>query len=314
MGSGERGARRRRGGWKTMVALLMLCGGLWAQRPGWTDSIGVRIEWQGMPQRVVSLAPSLTEEVFAVGAGAQLVGDTNYCVHPAGARSKTKIGSIQKPSIEIILSIHPDLVLATQDGNSIDTVAQLRRLGIRVYTFGPSQRFHDIEANFLTLGALLGRSKQAQARMAQVDAGLQMIEQRLQGAAPRRVFLQLGPGSLYTVNGQTFLSEVLTRAHAVNVMASLPVRYPEVDRESVLKANPDAILVTMEPAPGGSARALASWRLFTQLRAVQRKRVFAVNEDLFNLPTPTDFLASVCAVAHRLYPARPVACQEGGTQ
>jgi len=292
---------------------LLFCGGLWAQRPVWTDSVGARIDWQGAPQRVVSLAPSLTEEVFAVGAGAQLVGDTDYCVHPAAARQKVKIGSIQKPNAEIIVSLHPDLVLATQDGNSAETVEALRRLGMRVFTFGPSRSFDDVRQNFLTLGDLLGRTQQARARMQQADAALQAIHHLVHGQPVQRVFLQLGPGSLYTVNRETYLNDVLQQAHASNVMAALPVRYPEVAREAVIQADPDAILVTLDLSSAMAARAMADWSAFPRLRAVRQRHIFGVDVDLFNSPTPMTFLASVCITVHCLYPQAHVACSEEAT-
>lgn len=292
------------------AAGLLLGGKLWGQTRVWTDSVGTRITLHGTPRRVISLAPSLTEDIFAVGAGAQLVGDTNYCVHPAAARTKVKVGSMLQPSAEIIVRLHPDLVLATQDGDSAVSVAGLKRLGIQVYTFGPSSSYAAIRQNFLTLGAMLGHAASAQAKMRAVDAHLASIRQKLMGRREPRVFLQLGAGSLYTANRRTFLNDILQSAGAVNVMANLPVRYPQVAREAVIAANPDAILVTLDASPAMSARAAADWSRFGQMRAVKQHRVFAVNADLFNLPTPMTYWAAVCATVHQLDPQAGIHCSE----
>lgn len=296
--------------WFPRAAVLLCCCGLWGQTRVWTDSVGTRITLRGAPQRVISLAPSLTEDVFALDAGGQLVADTNYCVHPEAARRKVKVGSMLEPSAEIIVHLHPDLVLATQDGDSALAVAGLKRLGIPVYTFGPSNSYQAIRQNFLTLGAMLGHFAAAQAQIHRIDDALAGIRQGLGNAPPQHVFLQLGVGSLYTVNRQTFLNDVLQSAGAVNVMAGLPVRYPQVAREAVIAANPDAILVTLDLSPAMMARAQEEWALFTHMRAVQQHRIFAVNQDLFNLPTPMTFLASVCATVHRLDPQAKIACSE----
>lgn len=296
------------------AAGLLLGGTVWGQTRVWTDSVGARITLHGTPRRVVSLAPSLTEDIFTVGGGAQLVGDTTYCVHPAAARTKVKVGSMLQPSAEIIVRLHPDLVLATQDGDSAVSIARLKQLGIPVYTFGPSNSYAAIRQNFLTMGAMLGHAVTAQAEMRALDAQLANIRQKLAERPAPRVFLQLGAGSLYTANRQTFLNDLLQAAGAVNIMANLPVRYPQVAREAVIAANPDAILVTLDASPAMSARAAADWSRFGQMRAVQQRRIFAVNADLFNLPTPMTYLAAVCATVHRLDPQVGIHCSEEGPQ
>lgn len=297
-----------------LAAGLMFGGKAWGQTRVWTDSVGAHITLHGTPRRVVSLAPSLTEDVFAVGAGGQLVGDTNYCVHPAAARTKVKVGSMLQPSAEIIVRLHPDLVLATQDGDSAVSVANLKRLGIPVYTFGSSSSYAAIRQNFFTLGAMLGHSAAAQAQMRVIDGQLAAIHRKVGDSTAQRVFLQLGVGSLYTANRQTFLSDMLQAAGAVNVMAALPVRYPQVAREAVIAANPDAILVTLDPSPAMLARAAADWARFGQMRAVRQHHVFGVNAELFNLPTPMTYLAAVCAAVHRLHPRAGIACSEEAPQ
>lgn len=293
-----------------LAAGLWLGGALWGQTRVWTDSVGTRITLHGVPQRIVSLAPSLTEDIFAVGAGGQLVGDTDYCVHPPAARTKVKVGSMLQPSAEIIVRLHPDLVLATQDGDSAVAVAGLERLGIPVYTFGPSNSYAAIRQNFLTLGDLLGHKAEAQSQMQAIDGQLTAIRKRLAGRPSARVFLQLGTGALYTINRQTYLNDVLEAAGGTNVMARLTVRYPQVAREAVIAANPDVIFVALSGASQTNARAAADWGRFAPMRAVRQRHVFAINADVFNLPTPMTFLASVCAAVHRLHPETPVACSE----
>jgi ABC-type Fe3+-hydroxamate transport system substrate-binding protein len=248
------------------AAGLLLGGTLHAQTRVWTDSVGARVTLHGAPQRVISLAPSLTEDVFALGAGGQLVGDTNFCNHPAAARSKVKVGSMLQPNAEIILRLHPDLVLATQDGDSAQAVHRLEALGIPVYTFSLSRNYAAIRQNYLTMGALLGRAQTARRQMQAIDHQLAAMQQKLQGRPRSRVFLQLGVGSLFTASGLTFANDILQSAGAVNVMAALPVRYPQVSREAVLAAHPDAILVTVDPSASMQTRAEAEWSSFPSLR------------------------------------------------
>lgn len=281
----------------------LLLAAVWAQTAAsaLVDATGVSFRAARPPIRIVSLAPSLTEDVFALGdGGTSLVGDTIYCRYPAAAAIKTKIGSMLTPDLEQIVQLHPDLVLATSEGNRLATVAQLRRLGLRVFVIGDSRNFDDIANHFRVLARLLHRSVTGEAVLRRAQAQIAAARERVAGQRPVLVFYEVQSIPLVSVSSGSFIDAILRDAGGRNVAAELPGRYPRLSREAVLAANPDAILISREQAEPDAA--VKDWLTFPGLAAARKRRVFAVPAHVFDTPTPMTFAAAVTLAARLLHP------------
>ncbi|MGH9486990.1 MAG: ABC transporter substrate-binding protein, partial [Terriglobales bacterium] len=269
-----------------------------------TDATGVVFAHPGRFRRIVSLAPSLTEEIFALGDGNALLADTIFGLYPAAARTKAKIGSTLAPDLGLIVSLHPDLVVATEDGNRRTTVEQLRRLGLRVFVVGQSSTFRDIKSNFRELGRLLGRESSARKVLREAERQVALVRTRVSQEPRVRVFFELQQTPLMSANDDTFIGEALRDAGATDILGAVAARYPRVSEESVLQSNPGAILVANEQAD--PARAVSDWTRFPSLSAARQRHIYLVPSHIFDSPTPTNFAAAVRIAAQLLHPeARP---------
>lgn len=265
-----------------------------------TDATGVLFAHPGHYRRIISLAPSLTEEIFALGDGKALVADTIYGLYPAAAKTKKKIGSTLTPDLGLIVSLRPDLIVATEDGNRAATIAQLRRLGLCVFVFGESVTFRDIKASFQELGRLLGRERSARPVLRQAERQIAAVRTRIARKPLVRVFFELEQVPLMSANNNSFIGEALRDAGAISVLGSAAARFSRVSEESVLQANPDAILVANEQAD--PTRAVTDWMRFPSLTAVRQHRVYLVPSHIFDSPTPMTFAAAVRIAARLLHP------------
>ncbi len=247
------------------------------------DDAGRTVTLAKPAQRVVSLAPHLTEMLFAAGAGARIVGTIEYSDYPEAAEKIPRIGSSAGLDLEAILGLRPDLIVVWKSGNPARQVERLHELGFPVYVSEP-RRLADIAASIERLGKLAGTDAVAHRAAREFRVGLDALRAR-QGTRPRvRVFYQVLDPLLITVNGQHMISDILQLCGGENVFAGLPALAPRVDLEAVLTADPEAIIV------GGTAAVwrdwLARWRAWPQLRAVQRDNLFLIPVDIVHRHGP----------------------------
>lgn len=240
------------------------------------DDAGQRVTLARPAQRIVSLAPHLTELLFSAGAGAQVVGAVAYSDHPAAAREIPRVGDSAQLDLERIVALRPDLLVVWQHGNSAQQLQQLSRLGIPVYA-GESRRFAGIAATLRRLGRLAGTDAVAEARAQAFERDVAALRARYAGRTPLRVFHQIWHRPLMTVNGEHLISEALALCGAHNVFAALAPLTPTVGEEAVIAADPDAI-VTGSVDPTGPDN-LDGWRRLPSLRAVRGGHLITVDPD-----------------------------------
>lgn len=247
------------------------------------DDTGAIVRLAAPARRIVSLAPHASENLFAAGAGKRLVGVVDYSDYPEAAKRITNVGSYERPDLETIVALKPDLVVVWQSGNASGLVRRLNALGFPVYQTQPD-RLDDIPANIEKLGRLAG----TQAISSQVAAD---FRQRLAALRARyatrpgvRVFYQAWHQPLLTVGGNQIISEVIQLCGGENIFARLPAKAPSVSFEAVLAANPEAIIASGMgyDTPIG----LDIWHKWKRLQAVQRNNLFHVPADLMQRPTP----------------------------
>jgi iron complex transport system substrate-binding protein len=234
----------------------------------------------------VSLAPSLTETVFALGAGDRLVGVTDHDAYPAAAAALPRVGGFASPSIEAIVSLRPDLVLATEDGNPEGVVVKLRSLGIPVDVQTP-RTFGQIEATCRSLGSRLELPDRGESLAASLAARRARVTTGLAGAPQVRCVLLLSVSPLITCSKSTFLHELITTAGGENLAAALPGNYPVLSPEGLVLMSPPVVVVaTMEP--GNPTPPAGGWR------------VVPLDPDLASRPGPRlyDALERLAAALH----------------
>jgi cobalamin transport system substrate-binding protein len=264
------------------------------------DEAGRRV-WIPQPvQRIVSLAPSLTETIYALGLQDRLVGDTDYCDYPEDAQKKTKVGGAINPNLEEIAALRPDLVLMTKSLNRLDTVHALESLGIPVYATDP-HTVGDIVSSTKRLSDVLGAPEAGTAVGLDLERRLEALKQRLAPFPPRRVFFIVWPEPLISIGKDTFIADALRWAGAVSIVDSAQ-GWPEVNLEEVVKLQPDYLVVATGHGENlahdiETFSNLPGWRL---LEAVRNRRV-AVISDAVNRPAPR-IVSAIEELARQLHP------------
>ncbi len=205
-----------------------------------TDDLGRTIEVPQPVRRMVSLAPSMTETVFALGAGDRLVGDTTACDYPAAAQTIAKVGSVQAPSIETIVTLRPDLVLATKSLNLDATVEALSRLGVPVYVTDP-HTVQEVLTSTARLANVIGATHGGQALVANLQTRLNSLRQRLSGVPPRRILFVVWMDPLISIGRNTFITDALSWADAQSVVETSQ-DWPHVSLEVIVQLRPEYLV------------------------------------------------------------------------
>jgi iron complex transport system substrate-binding protein len=257
--------------------------GLAAERIVVIDDLGRTVTLPASARRIVSLAPSLTESLFAIGAGPQVVGRTTFCDHPEAALRIPEVGGMTNPSIERVVALSPDLIVVSMEGNLREDARRLSDLGIPVYVSNP-RTLTGIYRSLEHLALLSGRGEDG-GRL--VDS-LRSLERFLQGRVPAAhpsVLLLVSLRPLMAAGTNTLLDDLLIRAGGKNVAAALRGHYPAISREAVLVRDPEIILCTSEimVGPEELVKLYPEW---SQLQAVRKGRVVPIDADVISRPGP----------------------------
>lgn len=267
------------------------------------DATGQSISLVRPPQRIISLAPSLTENIYLLDYGEQLVGVTVYCEYPLAAQTKTKIGNLLNPDIEQIISLKPDLVLAIKEGNKLEMVKSIRALNIPVFVFKGINTLADIKQGFLQLARLLGKESETEFILKEVDAKIIGVKQRINELPRQKVFVQLGRQPIMTIAHDTFVDEIIALAGGINIAHDAKVRYPIYSLEEIVSQDPQIIIITDMGAI--SRQAQKDWFRFTKMTAVSNNRLILLDKDATHYlcaPSPTGFARAVELLARIIHP------------
>lgn len=262
------------------------------------DDQGHTVQLAQPAQRVISLAPHVTELIFAAGGGGKLVGTVTASDFPAEVKRLPKVGDSRQLDLERIIALKPDLLVVWLHGNAERQLEPLRRLGIPLFYSEP-KTLAAIPDSLTRLGRLLGSEARAQQAAQTYRQRWQQLAQRYQQRSPLRVFYQVWNKPLYTLNGQHIVSDVIRLCGGVNIFAGLPVTAPTVTQEAVLAENPQVIIAG--DMAGRASAGLAMWRAFPSLEAVRRGHLFSVDADILHRPGPRilDGAAALCAQLDR---------------
>jgi iron complex transport system substrate-binding protein len=263
-----------------------------------TDETGKRFRVPAKLERVVSLAPNLTEIIYAVGAGDRLVGNTSFCNYPPEAKSVAKVGDTMQPNIESIIALRPQLVLVSTASQLEAFTRQMSQQNIPVYVTDPKD-LEGVLRTIQSLGGLFGNHDKATQVVSDLRARSRAVEDAVKSQKPVKVFYQLSREPLYTAGRDSFITDLIQRAGGESVTADVPGAWPTFSQESALAAKPEAIILPTFDSMGQGESDVA-----TSLKnspAVKTRRVYGINGDLLSRPGPR-LVDGLEEMARRLHP------------
>ncbi len=248
------------------------------------DDLGRKLFLAKAPTRVISLAPSITEILYAIGLNNEIVGVTEFCDYPPVAQQKPKIGYAQ-PNIEAIVALQPDLVLAPRAFLRADLLAKLEQLKIPTFVVDP-ESFEEIPSRIQTVGRILNRSSSADGVASAMRQRIASIRNKMETVARVRVLYVLNSQPLITVGPGSYLDQVINVAGGANIAAGTTVPYPHFSMEAVLKEDPEIIIFPIGKAEGIPLSEQQEWLRWTSVSAVKQGRLHQIPADVLNRPGP----------------------------
>jgi iron complex transport system substrate-binding protein len=262
--------------WGAGLALLAAYGALAAANPVLvSDDTGQRLSLPHPPQRIVSLAPSATEMLFAAGAGDRLVATVDFSDEPPAAKQVPRIGDVTSVDIERLVALHPDVVLVWPGGGNPAQIEKIAHLGIPVYR-QQVNRLADLPTSVRRLGALAADPSVAERAAGNLEESLARLAHEYGGGQHPTVLLEVWNRPIYTVGGTHLMSDALTLCGARNVFGDLKELGPVINTEAVIARNPDIIVAAAPPGEGKSW--LEEWKRFRSLNAVRNGRLIAFED------------------------------------
>ena len=247
------------------------------------DEAGRRLRVPLRIERVISLAPNLTEMVYAVGAGDRLVGNTTFCDYPPAALRVAKVGDTLHPNIERIIALRPQLILVSTASQLETFTRQLAERDIAVYITDP----HDLDGVFRsikTLGDLLGQQERAEKLVGELQTRAAAVEEAVKSREPLTVFYQLSAEPLYTAGRDSFINGLIRRAGGKSVTENVPGAWPRYSEEAALAARPEAIIMATGGSMGEANKDIA--QPLKKSPAALNGRVYRIDGDYLSRPGP----------------------------
>jgi len=263
------------------------------------DMTGRDVTLAASPQRIVSLVPSVTEILYALGAEHLLVGVTDFCDFPPEARRRPKVGGMVAPSLEAIIALRPDLVIATNEGTREDTFTQLSRVGVPVYLVA-AHHVADVTSLMRRLGELTGREAAAGPLVARLEQRIEAVKKAVLPLARPRVLYVLWPEPLIVPGRGAIVTELIQLAGGQSLTADDPDAWPRYSLEAAVAKSPEVILLANHGA-GTGAVAVDKWKRLTSLPAVKSGRLLSVNGDLLHRYGPR-FVDGLEQLARAIHP------------
>lgn len=283
------------------LALILLLGVLLPSPAGALtlyDQTGRQVSLPAPPKRIVSLVPGVTETVFAIGAQDVLVGVTDFCDYPAAARLKPRVGGMLAPSIETIVALKPDLVIAARAGNREETFIQLEHLRIPVYLVDPASVAGVLDL-IVRVGVVTGREGEATRLIASLERRIKAVSERVAPRPRPRVLYVLWPDPLIVPGRGAIVSELIALAGGESVTADGADAYPRYSLEAAVARAPQVIVLASHGSRQGTI-SREKWERFTSLPAVKSGRLYTADGNLLhrNGPRVVDGLELLARLIH----------------
>ena len=249
------------------------------------DEVGRKVVFPFPPKRIVSLAPNITEILFGLGLDEEIVGVSIHCNFPEKARSKVRVGSYLSPDLEKIISLKPDLVIATGAGNTRDTVERLQKLGLPTYVIFP-KNFYDILRSIRHLGQVNNRENEALGIIEGMEKRSQRVIEITKGFPRPKVFVQIGDGPIIAIGRGSFADDLIRLAGGENIAGKEKEMYPRLGIEEILRRAPEVILISSMNPKAEYHKVFQEWSHWKIIPAVRDGRIHLIDSDLIDRPSP----------------------------
>jgi iron complex transport system substrate-binding protein len=230
-------------------------------------------------ERAISLAPSLTEMIFAVGAGDKLVGVTTYCNYPGETATIEKVGDTQTPNIEKIIALRPQVVFVSTASQLESFTKTLEEQGIAVFVSNPKS-LDELFRALVQLGELFGTKGNAEKFVSDLESRATRVKEASERRIASRVFVQISNDPLFTIGRDSFLTQALEHAGGISVTNDVPTAYPKLSKETASALDPEVIILS-DSDDNKEPNAV-----FRNSAAVKNGRVFRINADIISRPGP----------------------------
>jgi len=250
-----------------------------------TDEVGRKVEVKGPAQRIVSVAPSVTETLFALGLGERVVGVSSYCQYPPEARQKEKVGGYINPSLEKIMGLQPDLVIGIAEGDLRAFVDKLSGLKIPVYIVDP-KNVSRVITSIRNIGRVTFSSAAAQRVTRAMEARIQAVQDKVRGRPRPRVLHVLNFDPLISAGKGTFVDDLIRLAGGRNVAENAQGQYPRFSLEEILVQDPQVIVLASMKSQDPLTRQRLWWEKWKSISAVRLGRIYVLDSDLIHRPSP----------------------------
>lgn len=250
-----------------------------------TDPLGRSVKVPADPRRVIALAPNITEIIFALKQEHRLKGVTQFSDYPVEALKLPKVGSYVQLDLERIVALKPDLCIAIKDGNPRSVVERLESMGIPVYALDP-RNLNSVMETIVSIGRLVQAENTARDLVQTMQTRVARVQTKVSQAAVRPgVFFQIGISPIVSVGTPTFIHELIEKAGGTNLAAG-DTPYPRFSREQVLRLSPDVIIITSMDRTDIFRRVKEEWSRWPNIPAVQNRKIFITDSNLFDRPSP----------------------------
>lgn len=266
------------------------------------DEAGREVSFPYPPKRIVSLAPNITEILFGLGLDEEVVGISIHCNYPDKVKNRVRVGSYISIDFERVISLKPDLILATGAGNPREVVEKLERLGFPTYVIFP-KKFDDVLKSIRHIGQVVGKEREAFSLAQSMNMRREKIVDRTRSLPRPKVFLQIGESPIVTVGKGSFGDDLIHLAGGENIAGADREMYPRLGIEEILKRSPEVLLVSSMNPQGDYERVLREWKRWKMIPAVREGRIHLIDSDLIDRPSPR-LIEGLETMARLIHPER----------
>ena len=249
------------------------------------DEIGRSVKIPNPVKRIISLAPSVTEILFALGLNEQIAGVTNFCDYPEAALSKPRIGGFVNPSIEKIVSLRPDLIIGTIEGNRRETVYRLNDLGLSVYLVNPKS-FDGVIKTIKNIGEIVGGQDESRRIIRDMETEKENIIMHTASLPKPKIFFQIDYAPIITVGKGTLANDLIHLAGGRSISEDELSNYPHYSIETILLKAPEIIIMSSMESKRDYLNLLRMWQHWKSIPAVRMNAIYVIDSNLVDRPTP----------------------------
>ncbi len=249
-----------------------------------TDDLGNKIDLQNTPSRIISLAPNLTEFIYELGLEDKLIGNTLYCNYPDEANDITKVGDLLTIDLEKIVTLKPDIIFITVEGNTKDNYNKLIELGLTVFVSNPRD-FRGIRKTTRDIAKIFGRDAAAESKIDMWQKRIDHVSEKCKDKPSAKTMFLVSLNPIMLAAKNTFVNGFLEVCNLENVTGDVEINYPFFNREDILERNPEIIIHTQENILS-IEDVIKTYPEWSSLDAVKNERIYYVDPDLFHRPGP----------------------------